>query len=50
MIEVNMEEDNSFTISWDENDPLEKILNDWKEEDFINCIMESLKNSSCDNS
>lgn len=42
MIEVKELEDNTFEISWDENDPLEKILNDWTEEDFINCIKKYL--------
>ena len=47
MIEVTQESDNKFTISWDENDPTERILNDWTKEDFINCIqnyLESLTN------
>ena len=47
MIEVTQESDNKFIISWDENDPTEKILNDWTEEDFINHIqnyLESLTN------
>ena len=47
MIEVTQESDNKFIISWDENDPTEKILNDWTEDDFINCIqnyLESLTN------
>ena len=47
MIEVTQESDNKFIISWDENDPTEKFLNDWTEEDFINHIqnyLESLTN------
>ena len=36
MIDVKDNEDGSFTISWDENDPLESVFNDWTEEDFIN--------------
>ena len=35
MINVNQENDNTFTISWDENDPQESIFNDWTKEDFI---------------
>jgi hypothetical protein len=30
--------DGTFTIDWDQNDPKEKILNDWTEEDFIECL------------
>lgn len=44
MIEVKELENNTFEISWDENDPVEKILNDWTEEDFINAIQEHLDN------
>jgi hypothetical protein len=39
MIQVKEEDNGSFTISWDENDSVESILNTWTEEDFINCIM-----------
>lgn len=38
MIEVKKEENGSFTISWDENDPQESIFNTWTESDFINAI------------
>jgi len=30
--------DGTFTIDWDKEDPKESILNDWTEEDFIECI------------
>jgi len=43
MIEVTENQDGTFTISWDENDPQEKIFNDWTEEDFINAIQDKLK-------
>ena len=43
MIEVTENDDKTFTISWDENDPTEKIFNDFKEEDFINLIQNYLK-------
>lgn len=42
MINVKQEDDNTFTISWDENDPKESIFNDWTEEDFINAIQDYL--------
>jgi len=40
-IEVTEETNGTFTISWDENDPLESIFNDWTEEDFIQVITEA---------
>lgn len=40
MIEVTQREDGSYDISWDKNDPLERALNDWTEQDFINAIRE----------
>jgi ABC-type uncharacterized transport system ATPase subunit len=43
MINVEQEEDGSFTISWDENDPQESILNTWTQEDFINAIQNKLE-------
>ena len=42
MIEVTENDDKTFTISWDENDPTESIFNDFKEEDFINLIQNYL--------
>lgn len=38
MIEVKEESDGSLTISWDENDPQESILNTWTESDFIDTL------------
>ena len=43
MIEVTQDGENQFTISWDENDPQEKMFNTWTEEDFINAIQDKLK-------
>jgi hypothetical protein len=43
MIEVKEEQDGSYTITWDENDPKESILNTWTEEDFIQAIKQSLE-------
>ena len=43
MIHVHQEDDNTFTISWDETDPQESILNTWTEEDFINAIQNKLQ-------
>ena len=44
MIDVKKNEDGTFTIFWDENDPKESILNTWTEEDFINAIKDYLNN------
>ena len=43
MIEVTQDGENQFTISWDENDPQERMFNTWTEEDFINAIQDKLK-------
>lgn len=42
-INVKQETDGTFTISWDENDPKESILNNWTEEDFIQAICSHLE-------
>ena len=38
MINVTEEENGTFTISWDENDPQESVLNTWTQEDFSNYL------------
>jgi hypothetical protein len=43
MIEVHENEDGSFQIDWDPNDPVESIMNEWTEEDFISAIKKSLE-------
>ena len=43
MIQVTENEDNSFTITWDETSPTESILNTWTEDDFIKVIMERIE-------
>jgi hypothetical protein len=43
MIEVHENEDGSFQIDWDENDPVESIMNDWTEEDFIQALQKCLE-------
>ena len=36
---INFNNDpNGIKITWDENDPIEKVFNNWTEEDFINAI------------
>jgi len=37
-MKVTEEQDGSFTIDWDPNDPVESVFNEWTEEDFIQCI------------
>lgn len=47
MIEVKEREDGSFDVFWDENDPVESIMNNWTEDDFIQEIKnycEQIKN------
>jgi hypothetical protein len=41
MIEVEELDDGSLGISWDENDPVESKLNEWTEQDFIDCIRDA---------
>jgi len=40
MINVKKEQNGTYTISWDENDPIENMLSTWTEEDFIREIKE----------
>ena len=44
MINVKDNEDGSFIIEWDENDPQESIFNDWTKEDFIQFFKWAAKN------
>jgi len=39
MIECIENDDGSFKITWDPDDPVESQLNDWTEEDFIEVLM-----------
>jgi hypothetical protein len=43
-IEVIEETNGSFTISWDENDPRESIMNTWTESNFLDAIQNHLDN------
>ena len=42
-IKVTERGDGSFDIDWDPNDPVESIMNDWTEEDFIQAIKDHLE-------
>ena len=39
MIECRENDDGTFTITWDQDDPVESQLNDWTEEDFVEVLM-----------
>jgi hypothetical protein len=41
-IEVIEETNGSFTISWDENDPQESMMNTWTESNFLDAIQKQL--------
>ena len=41
-IEVKEEQDGTFTISWNENDPVESMMNTWTENDFLDAIQKQL--------
>jgi hypothetical protein len=41
-IKVKEREDGSFDIEWDENDPVESMMNTWTESDFIDTISKYL--------
>ena len=43
-IEVKEETNGSFTISWDENDPQESMMNTWTESNFLDAIQKHLDN------
>lgn len=40
MIEVKENDDGSFNISWDPDDPKESVLNTWTEADFLKVLMD----------
>jgi hypothetical protein len=48
MIKVKQLEDNSFEISWNENDPVESQLNHWEEKDFIKCFCDACEELKSD--
>jgi len=39
MIQCFEEDDGSLTITWDDTDPVESVLNTWTEQDFIDAIL-----------
>jgi hypothetical protein len=45
-LKVEENQDGSFEISWDPNDPVESIFNTWTEEQFIDAIMQRVNEVS----
>ena len=41
MIKVEEDKDGAIKISWDKYDPMDAPLNDWTEEDFIDCLADA---------
>jgi hypothetical protein len=42
-IKVTERGDGSFDIDWNPNDPVESIMNEWNEEDFIQALKDHLE-------
>ena len=40
---VTENEDGSFTFDWDDEHPITSQLNDWSENDFLNCLREQME-------
>lgn len=40
---VSIDDDGTMLIEWDENHPATSVFNDWKEEDFLDALMEHCK-------
>jgi len=47
MINVTQKSSNQFLIEWDENDPLESVLNNYSEEDFNQLLREYIEEINC---
>ena len=45
-ISVVYEDDGSLTIMWDESHPVTSFLNDWTEQDFVDCICQAVERSA----
>jgi hypothetical protein len=42
-IKVTERGDGSFDIDWNPNDPVESIMNEWTEEDFVKALQEYIE-------
>jgi hypothetical protein len=38
-IKATVNDDKTITFDWDENDPLDSVLNTWTEQDFLYAIL-----------
>lgn len=36
---ATVNDDETITFDWDENDPVDSVLNTWTEQDFLNAIL-----------
>jgi len=42
-ITATVNDDETITFNWDENDPVDSVLNTWTEQDFLNAILNYCK-------
>jgi len=42
-ITATVNDDETITFEWDENDPVDSVLNTWTEQDFIDAILNFCK-------
>jgi hypothetical protein len=42
-ITATVNDDETITFEWDENDPIDSVLNTWTEQDFMNAILNYCK-------
>ena len=42
-ITATINDDETITFEWDENDPVDSVLNTWTEKDFLNAILNYCK-------
>ena len=42
-ITATVNDDETITFEWDENDPVDSVLNTWTEQDFLNAILNYCK-------
>ena len=42
-ITATVNDDETITFEWDENDPVDSVLNTWTEQDFMNTILNYCK-------
>ena len=42
-ITATVNDDETITFNWDENDPVDSVLNTWTEQDFMDAILNYFK-------